>query len=67
MTDDATDVVMTETQKELLKEIKDQYERSQEYYRDTGGKPEARKGWLTAHLPFELLREAFKGEPPVKE
>lgn len=67
MNDDATQVVMTETQQELLNEVRTQYERRQEQYKEAGGDPDTRQGNLTCYLPFEMLREAFKGEPPEKE
>lgn len=65
--DEVTHVVMTETQKELLAEIHTQYKRKLVKLINDGVDPLKSRGNLTLHLPYEMLREAFVGEPPVKE
>lgn len=59
-------VVMTETQKELLNEIQKQYEMRRDRWEQSGGNPDDMVGKMTCHLPFEMLREAFKAIPPQK-
>jgi hypothetical protein len=65
--DEVTRLVMTETQKELLNEIHTQYKRRVVKLIDEGVDPRQTRGNLTLHIPYEMLREAFAGEPPVKE
>jgi hypothetical protein len=65
--DEVTQVVMTETQKELLNEIHTQYKRRVAKLIHDGVDPLKTRGNLTLHIPYEMLREAFVGEPPVKE
>jgi hypothetical protein len=65
--DDVTQVVMSESQRELLEEVQVQYARKMKQFTEAGGDPSKRKGNLTCHLPWEMCREAFEGEPPSKE
>jgi len=65
--DEVTRLVMTETQRELLNEIHTQYKRRVVKLIGDGVDPQKTRGNLTLHIPYEMLREAFVGEPPVKE
>jgi hypothetical protein len=66
MTDDATYVVMTETQKEMVAEVRSQYEQRRKELATIGVDIDTQKGRMACWMPFEMLREAFKGEPPTK-
>lgn len=67
MSDEATKIVMTETERDLLNEVRDQYEKKTQYFKESGGNPSTRTGKMICHIPYEMLREAFEGQPPLKE